>query len=63
MRVIIDTCIIVEALQNRQPFCSDAHSIILLCANQQFDGILTAKAITDIYYLTHRQTHSEQKVV
>ncbi len=43
------------ALQSREPFCKDAQSIFLLCANRQSEGFLTAKAITDIYYLTHRQ--------
>ena len=57
MRAVIDTCVIVDALQSREPFCKDAQSIFLLCANRQFEGFLTAKAITDIYYLTHRQTH------
>ena len=60
MRVVIDTCIIVDALQAREPFYQDAQSIFLLCANQQFEGFLTAKSITDIYYLTHRQTHSDK---
>ena len=60
MRAVIDTCVIVDALQSREPFCKDAQSIFLLCANRQFEGFLTAKAITDIYYLTHRQTHSGQ---
>lgn len=60
MRAVIDTCVIVDALQSREPFCKDAQSIFLLCANRQFDGFLTAKAITDIYYLTHRQTHSDE---
>ena len=59
MRAVIDTCVIVDALQSREPFCKDAQSIFLLCANRQFEGFLTAKAITDIYYLTHRQTHSD----
>ena len=59
MRVVIDTCVIVDALQSREPFCKDAQSIFLLCANRQFEGFLTAKAITDIYYLTRRQTHSD----
>jgi len=54
MRAVIDTCVIVDALQSREPFCKDAQSIFLLCANRQFEGFLTAKAITDIYYLTHR---------
>ena len=53
MRAVIDTCVIVDALQSREPFCKDAQSIFLLCANRQFEGFLTAKAITDIYYLTH----------
>lgn len=60
MRAVIDTCVVVDSLQNREPFCKDSQSIFLLCANQQFEGFLTAKAITDIYYLTHRQTHSDK---
>ena len=60
MRAVIDTCVIVDVLQNREPFCNDAQSIFLLCANRQFEGFLTAKSITDIYYLTHRQTHSDK---
>lgn len=39
--------------------CHRRRTPFLLCANLQCDGFLTAKAITDIYYLTHRQTHSD----
>lgn len=60
MMAVIDTCVIVDALQSREPFCKDAQSIFLLCANRQFEGFLTAKAMTDIYYLTHRQTHNDK---
>ena len=60
MRAVIDTCVIVDALQSRETFCKDAQSIFLLCANRQFEDFLTAKAVTDIYYLTHRQTHSDK---
>ena len=34
--------------------------LMFIRANRQFEGFLTAKAITDIYYLTHRQTHSDK---
>lgn len=61
MKAVVDTCVIVDALQKREPFFKDAQSIFLLCANLQFDGFLTAKAITDIYYLTRRQTHSDKE--
>lgn len=60
MKAVMDTCIIIDALQNRQPFCDDAQKIFLLCANDEFEGFLTAKAITDIYYLTHRQLHNDK---
>ncbi|MEE8827482.1 MAG: PIN domain-containing protein [Eubacteriales bacterium] len=60
MRAVIDTCVVVDALQTREPFYEDARSIFLLCANRQFEGFLTAKSVTDICFLTHRQTHSDK---
>ena len=60
MKALMDTCIIIDALQNRQPFCEDAQKIFLLCANDEFEGFLTAKAITDIYCLTYRYLHNDK---
>ena len=59
MRALIDTCIVIDALQNRQPFHNAAQELFLAVANRRFDGFLTAKSIADIYYLTHRSTHSD----
>lgn len=61
MRALIDTCVIIDALQNRDPFAEDAKTIFLLLANEQFEGYVSAKSITDIYYLTHRLTHSNEQ--
>lgn len=60
MRAVVDTCVIVDALQNREPFCRHAQTVFLLCAKRQYEGFLTARAVTDIYYLIHRQTHSDK---
>lgn len=59
MRVLIDTCIIIDALQSRAPFAEAAQKIFLYSANKHIEGFITAKAATDIYYLTHRLTHSD----
>jgi predicted nucleic acid-binding protein len=59
MRVLIDTCVIIDALQSRAPFAEAAQKIFLYSANKQFEGYITAKASTDIYYLTHRLTLSD----
>ena len=60
MRVLIDPCIIIDALQSREPFRASAEKIFLRAANKSFDGFITAKSATDIYYLTHRLTHNDK---
>lgn len=53
MRVLIDTCVIIDALQSRVPFAEAAQKLFIYSANKQFEGYITAKSVTDIYYLTH----------
>ena len=61
MKVLIDTCVIIDALQSRRPFYEEAQKIFIYAASQKFEGYITAKASSDIYYLTHRCTHSEME--
>ena len=60
MRELLDTCVILDALESRQPFSKDAEELFLAAANNLFTGCITAKASTDIYYLMHRHTHSDK---
>jgi predicted nucleic acid-binding protein len=60
MRALIDTCVIIDVLQNREPFAKNAQDIFLSVANNQYIGCITAKSSTDIYYLTHRYTHDNR---
>ena len=60
MTVLLDTCVVVDALQKRGPFFEDAEKILLLCSGGQCAGALTAKSLTDIYYLSHKLTHNDQ---
>ncbi len=59
MRALIDTCVIIDTLQARVPFAKAAQKIFIYSANKRFEGYITAKSVTDIYYLTHRLTHSD----
>ena len=60
MRALIDTCVIIDALQNREPFAQEAQQIFFTIANKHATGYISAKAVLDIYYLTHRSTHSDE---
>jgi predicted nucleic acid-binding protein len=60
MKVLLDTCIIMDAIQDRKPFNDEAKTIFKAVANKMFNGYITAKSCADIYYLTHRCTHSDK---
>ena len=60
MKALIDTCVVVDVLQSREPFAADGRKLFLLAADQKFEGCITAKSATDIYYLTHRLTHEDK---
>lgn len=61
MKAILDTCVVIDFLQRREPFANAAHRIFRAAAGEQFTGCITAKSATDIYYLTHRCTHNTTK--
>lgn len=57
MRVLVDTCVIIDALQSRVPFAEAAQKIFIHSANKHFEGYITAKSVTDIYCFA--QNHNE----
>lgn len=61
MKAIVDTCVVIDFLQRREPFSASALTVFQAAASEQFCGCITAKSATDIYYLTHRCTHSDAK--
>lgn len=58
MIVLLDACVVVDALQKREPFSAGAEEILRLCSLGRSVGAITAKSLADIYYLSHKSTHS-----
>lgn len=61
MNALLDTCVVMDFLQSREPFAQDSKKIMQAAAMNLFSGFITAKSATDIYYLTHRCTHSDKE--
>jgi len=57
VKVLIDTCVVIDLLQKREPFGEDALRIFRAAASGAFTGYITAKSATDIFYIDHRWTH------
>ncbi len=58
---MIDTCVVLDALQSRQPFSKTAQKIIYASACDVFLGVISVKALTDIFYLLKKYTHDQVK--
>ena len=61
MNVMLDTCVIIDFLQGRDPFDADANVLMESCARGKIAGCISAKAVTDIYYIMHRYLHDDEK--
>ena len=61
MTAVIDTCVVIDVLQNREPFSKSAIDVFMAVSNRKVAGVLTAKSILDIYYIIRRSLHSESE--
>lgn len=61
MRVLIDTNIILDAIEVRENFFEDSSRILTLAA--EYNGYIAASSVTDIYYIEHRRNHDKTKTL
>ena len=54
MRALLDTNVVLDAIAARDPFKDSAQRIVLLAAEEKFEGFITANCLTDIYYIARK---------
>ena len=62
MRVLLDTNVIIDVLQNREPWCRSGKAIFLSVAKKEFSGCITAKEAADIHFFAKKQFKGEENV-
>ena len=62
MRVLLDTNIIIDVLQNREPWCVSGKEIFLSVARKEYSGCITAKESADIHFFAKKQFKGEENV-
>lgn len=62
MRAILDTNVVVDVLQRREPWFQDGAVIFRAIANKQVTGCLTAKQIADLHVFSRKQFKGEENV-
>jgi predicted nucleic acid-binding protein len=54
MRVLVDTNVVLDFLQEREPFIKDAAKLFKLIDAGEIEGFIAATTITNIYYIVRR---------
>lgn len=61
MKILIDTCILMDYLQNRVPFADYSEKVLELALMNRFTPYFTAKAVTDVNYIMRRCCSNSQE--
>lgn len=62
MTALVDTCVIIDALANRVPFCKDAQELILRGAERKISLFVSAKSFLDVHYILKHYLNNEMEV-
>jgi len=62
MRAVLDTNVILDVLQQREPWCRSGQAIFLAIANKQITGCFTAKQAADIHFFSRKQFRGQENV-
>ena len=62
MTVLVDTCIIIDALANRAPFASDAQELLLRGCEKKVLLLVSAKSFLDVHYILKHYLNDESAV-
>ena len=63
MKVLFDTCILIDALRSRKPWSGSAQDLLIAVADQRVEGFITAKECTDIFYLMRKYLSSKEEAI
>ncbi|MCC5644381.1 PIN domain-containing protein [Nostoc sp. CHAB 5824] len=54
MRILIDTNVVLDCLQEREPFVEDAVKLFAKIDAGEIEGFIAATTITNIYYIVRK---------
>ena len=62
MNLLIDTNVILDMVQRREPFCANSKEIIARCIKQEHQGFVSAHSLCDIYYILRKDLSIPQRL-
>ena len=60
MVVLLDTNVLLDYLETREPYFEDSYRALLLCAKEKVKGYIAFHSVPNIFYIM-RKTHDKEK--
>lgn len=61
MLVLIDTNIILDMLEKREPFYESSNNVLSLCASKKIKGCIALHSISNIFYILRKNYSAENR--
>lgn len=61
MKILIDTNIILDLIQSREPFSENASKIINSCVKKENEGYISAHSLSDIFFILRKDKTVEER--
>ena len=61
MKILIDTNIILDLIQSREPFSENASKIINSCIKKENEGYISAHSLSDIFFILRKDKTVEER--
>ena len=62
MKIIFDTCVILDYLLDREEYSSNTEKLIIKAAQNRLQGLITVKSLMDIHYILKHTLHNEKNI-
>ena len=63
MKVLLDTNVLLDILEKREPYFSDSYKIFIKSAERKIEAIIGAGSVTDIYYVTRKNCKDAEQAL
>jgi len=61
MKILIDTNVIIDILEQRAPFFEDSYTVLQLALQGKLNALMSAGAVTDVYYIIKKSIRDAKK--
>lgn len=62
INILIDSNIILDVVQEQEPFTSNAKNILSQCITRRINGFVTAHSLCDIFYILRKDKTLEERL-